>query len=327
MTASVNRRARRLGRRLPVPVKRRVLAGHKLIRKLRRLGAMTGAVVLTSIFPPIVDRPLATATARAFVLVRPESALRKSAQMTKTLGGKASDWSSAASSYWRMRVEVRWARARGAGLRADTPHFIVQGSQHLHEARASGNGIVLWRMPFTMPTPLNASVQEAGVRLVHLTSKEHMVEDGSWLSRRVIGPLNTRDEARFTDRRIVRSSSGTGGYLADLSAELREGAAVTIVGFATVGRASVTAPVGRVDVKIPTGAPSLAFSTGAALIPCTAVREGPFRWKVLFLAPIEPEPGQTRRAFRTEACQRFAAAIEDVARAEPASATFWGRSD
>lgn len=322
MTSKLVRRA--VTRLLRIDSVRRI---EKLRRRNSRLGAMIGAVALTSVFPPTIDRPVTAVLARGFVRVRRRRVLKASARMTKMLGGNIYEWFGEGTEFSRMRCEVRWARARGAGLRAGTPDFTVQGGDHLHAAHAEGKGVILWRIPFTTPTPLNASIQQAGIRMVHLTSEEHMLEDRSWLSRRVIGPLNTRDEARFTDRRVTRSKSGPGGYLKELSKELGEGSAVSIVGLSTIGRASVVVDVGRISLRVPTGAPSLAFSTGAALIPCAVVREGPFRWNVVFLAPIKPEAGQNRREFRVAACHQFASEVEALARAETSSVSLWGRTD
>ncbi len=317
---------------LPRPVIERVRVGRRAFRDLRRVAATLGAAAITSLLPATVDRPVTAILHRGYVRFRPDRVERYAGRVRRVLdtdrapvGPERAHEISIA--YMRMRVEVRWLRARGAGARPGRVPTVVQGFEHVEDAMAAGRGVVLWRMTATSPAVVNAAFADRGLPLVHLSSAEHMLGRPPLLSMRWWGALNTRDEARWSAERVVITTDGSLGYLTRLREVLEAGGIVSIVGDLTSGRSTIGHRIGNHDFAFPTGAPSLAHATGAALLPCVAVRTGPLSYRVVIHPDVADREAPDRRSFRRAAVAGFGSRVEQLARDHPDSWTFWGRSD
>lgn len=223
-----------------------------------------------------------------------------------------------------MRIEVWFGEARGAGLRPWRPSVVVDGAEHVNRALELGHGAILWRMTFTSATAVNWGLAQSGFEIVHLSSPHHRDGDRSWFAGRFAAPLYTRSEARLVERRIFRQTYGNIAYLKELRAAVAGNAVLTMVGDITNAKHSETHRVGNLKLDFPTGPPSLAYSSGASLHTCVALREGPYRYRLL-IGPDISEARQGRKAdARRAATTRFAAELEHHLAMSPASSMFWG---
>lgn len=323
---------RRLRGALSEPTIERVRRARRLARDARRVTAMLGATGLTSILPSSLDRPITAVIHAGYVRLRPGRIERYAGRVREVFDTADSpvgvdEARTIAIAYMRMRVEIRWLRARGAGGRPDRVPTAVEGFEHVEEALAQGRGVILWRMSTTSAAVLNAALAERGRPIVHLSAAEHMLARPPLLSRSWWGALNTRDEARWLAERVVIPADGSLGYLARLREALDRGGVVSIVGDLTTGRATVEHRIGTTTFALPTGAPSLSHVTGAALLPCAVLRTGPLSYTVTIRRDVADRDAVDRRAFRRAAVAQFGSWVEDVGRAHPDSWIFWGRAD
>lgn len=296
------------------------------------MAATLGASAATTVLPAAIDRPVTAALHHGSVRFRPDRVQRYAERVRRVLetpsrpvGPQRAREISLA--YMRMRIEVRWLRARGAGARPGRVPTVVEGYEHVEDAIAAGRGVVLWRMSTTSPAVANAAFADRGRPLVHLSSTEHMLGRPPLLSMRWWGALNTRAEARWLAERIVIPAGGSLGYLPRLRQVLAAGGVVSIVGDLTSGRSTIDHRIGNLDFALPTGAPSLAHATGAALLPCATVRTGPLSYRVVIHPDVADHTAPDRRSFRRSAVAAYGQRIEQLAHDHPESWTFWGRAD
>ena len=207
----------------------------------------------------------------------------------------------------------------GHGLftrRSLTP-AVVEGADHLLDALAAGNGVVIWRMNFAMPGPLNRALADLGHPAVHLSEDIHMRVEGSKLSGQVLAPLLIRNEARHLAERVMFSrDSGGLGYLKHLKRRLGENRVVTIVGDSRKGKMMLPTTVLGKPWRVPTGAASLAHSTGAALLTALVIAEPGEPDRVIIQEPIDVDRSD-RRTFRQEAVHEFGRRLDASIRAHP----------
>lgn len=283
----------------------------------------------TSVTPQRLDPILCSAIHKTFVRLRPSQVdliASRIERCTRTATEPPPvTLSDSAMGYWRMRIEVWFGEARGAGLRPWKPSVVVEGAEHVDRALELGHGAILWRMSFTSATVVNWGLKQAGYDIVHLSSDAHRGGTRSWFAEHFSAPLYIRSEARLVAKRIIRPRTGNLAYLKDLRGEVNKNSVVTIVGDITNALHTETHRVGDLKLKIPTGAPSLAYSSGASLHTCVALREGPYRYRLVIgpdivEARVGPKPG-ARRAATT----RYASELEHRMEMAPESSRFWGK--
>ncbi len=282
----------------------------KELRDSRGLLATLCVAIISSVLPRRSDRVVTRALHRLLV---PLSAARLDwiARRIESLAidkgaSHAEDSRALAIEHFRMRLELRWIQARSLGLLAVTPETDVVGIEHLSAALKKGHGAILWRMSFTSATPLNAALFTRGYGVSHLSVSNHLRHGRGWISRRLVGPLLTRDEARFLQRRIVMEPDRASRCLIQMRQILTGNGIVSIVGDIDRGRVTTKIPVGKLWFNVPSGAPSLAHASGAALLPCAAVRVGPMSYRLMIFANVAPSRSLDRREYRRQAIERYA---------------------
>lgn len=301
-----------------------------LLRIGRRSVAVLGAAALTAVTPVAFDRAVSSAVYRGFVRLRPDRVRLIADRIEDVIGdasrSEPSDASiRAALGYWRMRIEVRYAEARGSGPRGWMPSVSVEGLEHVEHALARGNGAVLWRMTFTSATVVNAALYANGIRAIHLSSDRHGQSDDAWWTKNVEAPFTTRSETRWLDRRVIQPSGGGLGYLVELREALRDNRVVTITGDRLRGRHTEVQPVGNHHYRLATGAPSLAHASGSSLHTCVAFREGPFRYRLIIGPDLGTSALASKPAARRAAVEEYARQLDHRLRTSPESSMWWGR--
>ncbi len=283
----------------------------------------------TSVTPQSLDPILCGAIHKVFVRLRPGQVDliagridRCTRTQTEPLPSTPSD---SAKGYWRMRIEVWFGEARGAGLRPWKPSVVVEGAEHIDRALELGHGAILWRMSFTSATVVNWGLKQAGYDIVHLSSDAHRGGTRSWFAKHFAAPLYIRSEARLVAKRIIRPRTGNLAYLKELRAEVNKNSVVTMVGDITNARHTETHRVGNLKLQLPTGAPSLAYSSGASLHTCVALREGPYRYRLIIGPDIVEARVGPKPAARRAATTRYASELEHRMKTAPESSKFWGK--
>jgi lauroyl/myristoyl acyltransferase len=314
----------------------------ELLRRVPGLSRTVGALrhgreftvtVMTSGFasvtPQALDPILCGVVQKVFVRLRPVRVEKIAGRIERTTGTPGAEITSKsyedAKGYWRMRIEVRYGEARGAGLRPWRPNVTVEGVEHIEQSLKLGNGAILWRMSFTSATVVNWGLREAGFRVVHLSSNVHRGASRSWFAEKISAPLYTRPEARLVDKRVIRQNSGNLAYLKELRADVEGNAVVTMVGDLTKARHTETHKVGNLRRDVPTGAPSLAYASGASLHTCVALREGPYRYRLIIGPDIAAARVSPKSSARRAATTQFAAELEHHLATSPESSMWWGR--
>ena len=283
----------------------------------------------TSVTPQALDPVLCRAVHRAFVRLRPDQVELIAGRIDRCIRTTSEPLSptpsESARAYWLMRIEVLFGEARGAGLRPWRPSVVVEGAEHIERALELGHGAILWRMTFTSATVVNWGLKQAGFDVVHLTSDYHRGGSRSWFAKHFSAPLFSRSEARLVTRRIFRPTSRNLAYLKELRAAVHANSVVTMVGDTTRARHTETHRVGNLKLDIPTGPPSLAYSSGASLHTCVALREGPYRYRLLIGPDISEARAGRKPDARRAATTKFTSELEYHMKTSPGSSMFWGR--
>lgn len=205
------------------------------------------------------------------------------------------------------------------------PDIEVLGEEWLAAAERLQSGVVLWRMSFADPTPLNLALAERGTPAVHLSVRTHGITPGSWMSAQVFGPLVIRAECRHLGERVVFADDQAAGALRRLQRRLAEGAVVTIVGDGPTGQRNVEVPVLGELRPFATGAPWLAHVSAAPLLTAAVLWRAPGRYRVIIDPPIEASRHGSRGAFQRAAVEEFARRLEGRIREHPESRLWLGQ--
>ena len=219
-----------------------------------------------------------------------------------------------------MRVENFWIRVRGLHGPPRRWELQVEGLDHYTSAKASGRGVILWRMHFCDSPVVNAALHAHGITLIHLSREGH--GSTSRLGLRFIAPLYTRTEMWYLSERVVIPKDDTLGYVRVLLARLGANATLSIFGVGRGRQKVATTMLGR-TAKFPTGSPALAFQQGAALLSVYGVRLGPYQYRVVIEAPIAPPTDTSRASFVAEAVTEYARRLEAQILAHPADWLGW----
>ena len=221
-----------------------------------------------------------------------------------------------------MNLELHWSRGRSLGLRPADVSVEVQGIERVKEALARGKGVLLWRMSLTGAPAVNSVFFKLGLPVTHLSTPNHLCGSEGWFARNVAGPLFSHDEARYLSNRVIMESGRITGYLDTLGNALTANKVVTIVGDANRGRIKEVVEIGKLKYAIPSGAPALARATGATLLPCAAVRVGPFEYRLVIFDDATPSGNPDRRNFRLKAIEKYAHNRQELVTRYPASDMF-----
>ena len=159
----------------------------------------------------------------------------------------------------------------------------------------------------------------AGFKVVHLSTAGHGAS-GSWLGRHALSPLVARAENWYLDERIIIPRDEALGYMKALIDRLKDNRIVSMYGD-RLARQNVVTPFFTGTAAFATGAPTLAHRLGSALLPVSAVREGPNRYRVVIHTPIEVSRDLRRGEFVQRSIEEFSRQLQARIIAHPAS---WG---
>lgn len=289
----------------------------------KRQRPIVEAAALSVLVGPKRVRQRAREQAQAAVESMPEGLRTQRAQLVAHNLGQLENWptdeqrfSSIADEHVRREFARRAEQGIGAIWPLRSPDSIV-GAEHLERAVAGGRGVVIWRMNFADPAPLNVALAELGHPAVHLSADDHHVIGDSVLSRRWWSTVSMRSEVRALCERVVFSPTAGGhGYLTTLRRHLAAGRVVTIVGDSRAGSRQIPVTVCGNRWHIPTGGASLAHVAGSPLLTAHVLDDDRGAASVVIGGPIEADRTD-RRVFRARAAREFAARIEATMLAAP----------
>ena len=281
---------------------------------------------LTLLLPPRLDSHLLPAASRVYRQLRPESIDEVAGAMSRVPGlqGRDRDLRGTAIEYNQMRVEGAWDHLRRLHRpRFDQVEAQVEGLDRYRAAQARGVGVILWRMRFCSSPIVNAGLFRAGVRMTHLSSRNHgLLGTGSWFGRRFTGPLYAKAECWYLDDRVVMGRGRVHRYLQDLIGLLESGGTLSIIG-EHPGNPSVSVPFCNGFMPFATGAPGLGYRVGSPLLPVHAYRLEAHRYRVVIGEPIEVSREGGRAAFLEAAVAEYARRLEGNIVEHPASWMGW----
>ena len=300
--------------------------GHPLLhpRDPGRTLAIAAGYALAGVVPQRLDAWIAGRIAGVALAARPGSARWLAERMGEMLGSAAGDRDlrALARDHYRMRAENAWARIRllhGAEWRASAT---LEGLQHLQAASQAGNGAILWRMRFCDAPIADVACAQAGFPLTHLSHVAHGAHSITWLAMAVNARLYRKAEERYLRERVLIPFGNSVGYLKVMIDRLSSNETVSIFGELR-DRQSVAAPLFGRSLQFANGAPSLAWKTGAALLTMHAVREGPYRYRVVIEEPVAADRSLPRKEYVRLAVQEFTRRLEQRVIAHPAEWMGW----
>jgi lauroyl/myristoyl acyltransferase len=196
------------------------------------------------------------------------------------------------------------------------PPVRISGFEHVHSARATGRGVVLW-VSHAFHGHLGSKVgfHRAGLEVVHLSTPAHGFS-ATRFGVRYLNRIQTRVEDRFIAERVMLPLQGQNAALQTLAKRLKANKVVSITGQRGTGR---TVEARFLDGTLPLapGAPSLAYMTGAKLLPVFAFRAADG------LVEVTAEPEIALEGSREDAVVR---AVQDFAdRSEPYALRYPGQ--
>jgi predicted LPLAT superfamily acyltransferase len=171
-------------------------------------------------------------------------------------------------------------------------------------------------------TVLKQGFHACGLPLTHLSRAEHGSGTKTRLGLGVVAPLHRRVEDAVLRERVQIPISGSLAYLRTLGDRLAANQCVSIFGEHT-GRQSVTVTVLGMEHRYALGAPSLAWRENAGLVTAYALREGPFRYRVVIEEEMAVDRDVSRRCFAEQAVQAFAGRLERCILRHPADWHGW----
>jgi KDO2-lipid IV(A) lauroyltransferase len=215
-----------------------------------------------------------------------------------------------------------WGRLRGLRRDGFRPTIEVDGLEHLRGALARGRGVVVWCMRVGSATVLKQGFSASGLPLTHLSRADHGSATNTRFGLGVVAPLHRRVEDAALRERVQIPIGESLAYLRTLGERLASNQCVSIFGEHT-GRQSVTVTVLGSDHRFALGAPSLAWRENAGLVTAYALREGPFRYRVVIEEEMAVDRDLARRCFAERAVHEFAGRLERCILRHPADWHGW----
>jgi lauroyl/myristoyl acyltransferase len=143
------------------------------------------------------------------------------------------------------------------------------GVEHINQALSQGRGAVLWVAPFVFSDLMTkVALCRHGFPPAHLSRRAHGFSR-SRLGSRLLNPILTSVEDRYTSERLLISA---GGVLHDLARRLRANQLVAITAVTSHEQRTTTTPFFSGELGMAGGAPVLARRSGAALLPVFTTR-------------------------------------------------------
>ena len=282
-----------------------------------KLAGLCAGYLVTAVLPERWDPWMAARLASVYGFLRRKRIDALAIEMRSRMPDLERDWPEVARESVRVRVENYWTRVRGIHRPPGLWELHVEGLDHYAAAKASGKGVILWRMAFCGSPVVSAALHAHGISPVHLSTYRHGAASDSWWGLRLLSPFFTRAEMWYLAERVVIEKDGSLNYLRVLLDRLNANATLSIFADGEGRQLVTTRVLGRM-VKFPTGSPGLAYRRSAALLPVYGERLGPYRYRVVIEAPIAPPEDTNRTAYIVAAVTEYAHRLEAQIRAHPA---------
>lgn len=302
---------------------RGIIGASHPVRDAVKLAKLSVAYLLTALIPKSVDGWLSVKLGNAKLRFQPRATGPILAQMERLLGSAAEglDLPTSAAEVRRMSIEGRWGGFRGMHRRAWRPNVQLDGVDTLQEALGRGQGVILWRMTFGPTEIPKMALWDAGFEVVHLSTAGHGAS-GSWLGRHLLAPLVARAENWYLAERIVIPRDEALGYMRELMECLKENRVVSMYGD-RMARQNIVTPFFTGTAAFATGAPTLAHRLGSALLPVSAIREGPNQYRVTIHPSIEIDRNLSRDEFVEQSIEEFSMQLQARILENPDSWSNW----
>ncbi|MEM7041493.1 MAG: hypothetical protein AAF543_01650 [Pseudomonadota bacterium] len=186
------------------------------------------------------------------------------------LAHKYLSWIQLLASYrpWRFRV----------------PTMLI-GHQHLDQALARGNGVILLTANFVYKDLMTkAALAEAGYQTSHLVRDSHGFAE-SKLGRRLLNPIYARVERRYLHERLVFRSRETTEVNALIRKRLSENKTI-LVTVTPLGRRIASLPFLHGRIRIATGALKFACEADATVLPVFTIKKADGRIATIIEHPL-----------------------------------------
>jgi lauroyl/myristoyl acyltransferase len=220
------------------------------------------------------------------------------------------------------RIEDMWGRVRGLRPEGYTPHIEVDGLDHVRGALERGRGVVAWCMRVGSATVIKRGFRQQGLPLTHLSRVEHGSATTTRLGVGVVAPLFRRVEDAELEERVQIPLGDSLAYLKALADRLAANRCVSIFG-EHPGRQTVEVEILGIRRQLALGAPSIAWRAGAGLVTVYALREAPYRHRVVIEEELPVDRDMPRREFAEQSVRRFAARLEACVLRHPAEWHGW----
>jgi lauroyl/myristoyl acyltransferase len=291
---------------------------------LRRLAALGAGAAASAVWPRRWDRGLLRAWERAYLSLGGRAVTRVAERMRRRLPPDAAsaDPRALAEEHVSARIEDMWGRVRGLGARGYDIAIEVEGLEHVHAALERGRGVVIWCMRVGSATVIKMAFARSGLPLHHLSRVEHGSPTTSRVGVRWVAPLYRRVEDRVLAERIQIPLDGSLAYLDAIAERLAANRCVSIFG-EHAGRQSVEVETLGVRRRFALGAPSVAWRSGAGLVTAYALREGPFRHRLVVEEELPVDRAVARKTFAQAAVREFARRLEACVIRHPADWQAW----
>jgi lauroyl/myristoyl acyltransferase len=173
------------------------------------------------------------------------------------------------------------------------PQPTLAGRQHLEDALARGNGVVLLTANFVYKDLMTkAALTAAGFGASHLVRDSHGFAE-SRLGKALLNPLYAGIERRFLRERLVFSGSDTGAVNQLIRARLRDNWPI-LVTVTPLGRRVSTLPFLHGRIRIATGALNFACEAGAEVLPVFTIQKPDGSYETIVEPPLARPPGMSR---------------------------------
>ncbi len=252
------------------------------VRVLRLAVVSCIAWLLPVRFLPVVSRSLA----RLDVRMRRGEMGRRTREIASATGGiDGFDAEAAVSESMVARCEAQLLQFRCYRPDGWQPEIRVEGSHHIEDALAQGNGAILWVANFIYSDLVTKmALDQSGYRVTHLSRLVHGFSSTRF-GIRFLNPLQQAIEDRFIRDRVVVEENGLVSALMVLRRRLLDNGLVSI----TVGAHAlrmVETPFLNGVLRLSSGPAELAQMTGAVLLPVVTLKDGPMSFTTRIGPPL-----------------------------------------
>jgi len=207
------------------------------------------------------------------------------------------------------------------------PPVEINGLQHLEQAIAAGNGVVLWESSnFGHRVLAKLVLSSLGFKLVQVHAQDHVEgllyvgQEPTRLFRRVIQPAFTALELGFLEEILVLEPAHSLNHARMIANRLRANAIVCVAADGLHGSRFVELEFMGFQRRFPTGIASLGRMSRAAILPIFCFRDGAGRGHLVIGQPRDIPPARDAAG---AAMRHYARLLESYVRRLPGQYRAW----